>query len=85
MANYDFDYAIQILRQAIDLAEIEHDFVPLRKWVDEVEQSGREMRTIEARLNAHAGQDFLTATLQSIVDGHLEAEYEDRVSGLGGS
>jgi len=30
MANYNFDYTIQILRQAIDFAEILHDFVPLR-------------------------------------------------------
>jgi len=28
MANYDFDYTIQILRQAIDFAEIEQDFAP---------------------------------------------------------
>ena len=39
MACYDFDYAMQMLRQSINLAEIEHDFVPLRKWANEVEQS----------------------------------------------
>jgi hypothetical protein len=59
MACYDFDYAMQILRQAIDYAEIEHDFVPLRKCVNEVEQSGHEAKTIEAMLNTPAGQDFL--------------------------
>jgi hypothetical protein len=43
MAFYDFDYAMQILRQAIDFAEIEHDFVPLRKWVNEVARSDHEI------------------------------------------
>ena len=51
MACYDFDYAIQLLRQAIDFAEIEHDFVPLRKWVNEVEQSGHELEAMDGRLN----------------------------------
>jgi hypothetical protein len=36
MACYDFYYAVQLLRQAVDFAEIEHDFVPLRKRVNEV-------------------------------------------------
>jgi hypothetical protein len=31
MACYNFDNAILLLRQAVDFAEIEHDFVPLRK------------------------------------------------------
>jgi hypothetical protein len=34
MACYDMDYALQRLRDAIDFAEIEHDFVPLRKWAN---------------------------------------------------
>jgi hypothetical protein len=74
MACYDFDYAVQLLRQAIDFAEIEHDFVPLRKWVNEVEQSGHEAQAIETRLNAPAGQDFLLATLQPIAAGSLSPE-----------
>jgi hypothetical protein len=40
MACYDFDYAIRSLRQAIVFAEIEHDFIPLRKWANEVEHPG---------------------------------------------
>jgi hypothetical protein len=36
MACHDLNYAILLLRQAIDFAEIKHDFVPLRKWVNEV-------------------------------------------------
>lgn len=74
MAYYDFDYAMQLLRQAIDFAEIECDFAPLRKWVNEVEQSGHETKAIEARLNAHAGQDFLLAILQSVTGGSLSPE-----------
>ena len=111
MACYDFDYVMQMLRQAVVFAEVEHDFAPLRKWVNEIAQSGREKRTIETRLNANAGQEFLLAPLQAIAvrslapeearkflatsepapgesinteDGHLEADYEDRVSGLEG-
>ena len=40
MASYDFDYAIELLRQAIDFAEIERDFIPLRKWANKVKLSG---------------------------------------------
>ena len=74
MACYDFDYAMQILRQAIDFAEIEHEFVPLRKWVNEVEQSGHEMEAMEVRLNQPAGQDFLMRTLQSVATGTISPE-----------
>ena len=66
MACYDFDYAIQILRQAIDFAEIEHDFVPLRKWVNEVDDSYNRLGAIETRLNQPSGQDVLMANLQSV-------------------
>ena len=69
MACYDFDYAMLILRQAIDFAMNEHDFIPLRKWVNEVEQSGQEMRAMEARLNCSTGQEVLMATLQSVTAG----------------
>ena len=71
---YDFDYTILILRQAIDVAEIEHDFVPLRKWVNEVELSGHDMGAMDGRLNLQAGQDFLMATLQSVADGSASPE-----------
>jgi len=74
MACYDFDYAILLLRQAIDFAEIEHDFVPLRKWVNEVELSGHEAQAIETRLNAPAGQIFLLATLQAVAVGSLSSD-----------
>jgi hypothetical protein len=74
MTSYDFDYTILILRQAIDFAEVEHDFVPLRKWVNEVEQSGHDMGAMDGRLNLHAGQDILMATLQSITGGSVSSE-----------
>jgi hypothetical protein len=74
MACYDFDYAMQLLRQSIDLAEIEHDFVPLRKWANEVEQSGYEIKTIETRLNHPANQGLLLITLQSVAAGMLLPE-----------
>lgn len=71
MACYDFDYAIHLLRQAIDFAEIEHDFVPLRKWVNEVEWSGHELEEMDNRLNHSGGQDVLLATLQTVASGAL--------------
>jgi hypothetical protein len=74
MACYDFDYAVQLLRQAVDFAEIEHDFAPLRKWVNDVEQSGHETESIDARLNLPAGQDIIMATLQSVASGSLSPE-----------
>jgi hypothetical protein len=74
MTSYDFDYTILILRQAIDFAEIEHDFVPLRKWVNEVEQSGHDMGAVDGRLNFPAGQDVLMATLQSVAAGSVSPE-----------
>ena len=66
MSSYDFDYTILILRQAIDFAEIERDFVPLRKWVNEVEDSCHELEATETRLNQPAGQNVLMAILQSV-------------------
>jgi hypothetical protein len=74
MASYDFDYTILILRQAIDIAEIEHDFVPLRKWVNEVEQSGHELGVMDGRLNISTGQDVLLAILQSVAAGSISSE-----------
>lgn len=74
MASYDFNYTILILRQAIDLAEIEHDFAPLRKWVNEVDVSGNEMGAIETRLNQPTGQDFLMTILQSVADRSVSPE-----------
>jgi hypothetical protein len=74
MACYDFDYAMLILRQAIDFAEIEHDFVPLRKWVNEVEDSCNRLEAIETRLNQPAGRDVLMATLQSVAAEEISPE-----------
>lgn len=51
MACYDLDYAIQRPRQPIDFAEIEHDFVPLRKMENEVEASGHELEAMNGRLD----------------------------------
>ena len=74
MACYDFEYAMQMLRQSIDFAETEHDFVPLRKWADEVEKSCHGLEAIEARLNHPVGQDFLLIILQSVAAGVLSPE-----------
>ena len=68
MASFDFDYAIESLRQAVDFAEIERDFVPLRKLVNEIEQSGHDLGAMDGRLNLPAGRDVLMATLQSVAD-----------------
>ena len=78
MACYDFDYAMQMFRQSIDLAEIEHDFVPLRKWANEVERSCHGLEVIEARLNRPTGQDFLLVTLQSVAAGMFSPEEASR-------
>jgi hypothetical protein len=72
--SYNFDYTILFLSQAIDSAEIERDFVPLRKWVNEVEQSGHEMGDMNGRLNLDAGKDILMATLQSVAAGSVSPE-----------
>ena len=74
MASYDFDYAIESLRQATDFAEIERDFVPLRKLVNEVEQSGHDLGAMDGRLNLPAGRDVLMATLQSVADRSVSPE-----------
>ena len=66
MACYDFDYTIQMLRQAIDFAEIEHDFILLRKWVNEVEQSGHDLEVMDNRLNFRASQEVLIMKQQSV-------------------
>jgi hypothetical protein len=74
MACYDIDTAMLILRQSIDFAEIERDFVPLRKWANEVESSCHGLEAIEARLDGPAGQDFLLVTLQSVAAGSVSTE-----------
>lgn len=74
MACYDFNYTVQLLRHAVDFAEIEHDFAPLRKLVNEVEESGHEAKAIETRLNIPAGQDIIMAILQSVASGLLSPE-----------
>jgi hypothetical protein len=74
LASYDFDYAIESLRQAVNFAEIERDFVPLRKLVNKVEQSGHEMGAMDGRLNLPPGQDIMMATLQSVAAGSVSPE-----------
>jgi hypothetical protein len=74
MACYDFDYAVHILRQAIDFAEIERDYVPARKWANEVERSGHELESVDIRPNSAAGQNFLLASLQSVATAALSPE-----------
>lgn len=78
MAYYDFDYTMQILRQAIDFAETERDFVPLRKWANEVEKSSCEMKAIASWLNHPAGKDFLLVILQWVAAGSLSPEEASR-------
>ena len=74
MSSYNFDYTILILRQAIDFAEIEGDFAPLRNWVNEVEESGHELGAMEGRLSLPAGQEVLMAALQSVATGIVSPE-----------
>jgi hypothetical protein len=74
MASYEFNYTVQLLRQAIAFAEVEHDFGPLRRWTNEIELSGSEMKAVGARLNQSAWQDFLLITLQSVAVGSLSPE-----------
>ena len=69
-----FFYAIRSLRQAIDFAEIELDFIPLRKWVNEVERSGHELEEMDNRLNHSVGLDVLLATLQTVAAGSVSPE-----------
>lgn len=74
MACYDFDYAVRGLRQAIDFAEIEGDFVPLRKWAREIELSGHELEASEDRFFSPSGQVYLADTLVSVACGALSAK-----------
>jgi hypothetical protein len=74
MATYDFDYALWMLRQAIDFAEMEQDFVPLRKWTNKLEQSSQELEAIRNRLTLPAGQQILLATLQSASEGAISPD-----------
>jgi hypothetical protein len=74
VASYDFDYSIELLRQAIDFSEIERDFIPLRKWVNEVEQSGHDLGAMDGRLNLPAGQEILLSILNSVAAGSVSPE-----------
>lgn len=74
MATYDFDFAMQMLRHAVDFAEIEKDFIPLRKWANEVEASGHELDMLDWRLDVPANQKVLMAILQSVAAGSVSPE-----------
>lgn len=74
MTCYNFDYAMQMLRQAINFAETEQDFVALRRWANEIEESCHGLEAIETRLNRSSGQDFLLITLQSVADSVFSPE-----------
>ncbi len=74
MACYEMDYALQRLRHAIDFAEIEHDFIPLRKMANEVELSCREFEAVESRLKNAAGRDFIMTILQSVAANSLPSD-----------
>ena len=74
MACYELDYALERLRSAIDFAEMERDFVPVRIMANEVENSCREYLAVETRLNQHASRNVLMATLQSVEAGSLSPE-----------
>ncbi len=39
MTVYDLEHILAMLRDATDFAEIEKDFVPLRKWLIELEKA----------------------------------------------
>jgi pantothenate kinase len=69
MAGYDFDYAIESLRQAVDFAEVERDFVPLRKLVNEVERSGQELEAIENSFTSTSGSEILLSILKEVSTG----------------
>ncbi len=74
MTSYDFDSSIESLRQAVDFAEIEGDFVPLRKWANEVAQSGHELGAMDGRLNRLAGKEALITILQPVACGAASPE-----------
>jgi hypothetical protein len=74
MGCYDFEYAMRMLCQSIDFAETEHDFVPLRKWAVEVEESCYGMNEIVTRLNHPVDQNVLLTTLQLVAAGSLSPE-----------
>ena len=44
MTTYDFQYAIRMLKDAIDFAQAEGDFAPVRKWSMAVEAAGVELQ-----------------------------------------
>jgi hypothetical protein len=74
MASYDFDYTILKLRQAVDFAELENDFVPLRKWTSEVEYSWQELEAIESSFTSTSGSEILLSILKEVSTGALLPE-----------
>ncbi len=74
MATQDFAYIVWMLRQAIDFAEMEQDFVPLRKWANKVERTGQEFEALENRLTLPAGENVLMNTLRAVSMGQIKPE-----------
>jgi hypothetical protein len=44
----DLDYIAKMLRQAVDFAEAEGDFKPVRRWINELEKTINEPPTTRA-------------------------------------
>ena len=62
-ATFEIEYALACLRDAIDLAYIEGDFAPARRWVNEIE------KTYYADLKTHVNKP-ITAFIQERMVNH---------------
>jgi hypothetical protein len=78
MACYDIDHALFRLRDAIDFAEMEQDYIPARLWAYRLEQSIKELKAVQARLNDTDRQDFLLTALQATAACGLSPEEASR-------
>lgn len=60
MANttptYDLNYALSCMRDAIDYAEMDGDFQPARKWLNELEKSIKSSMSVSAEQESTAAE-----------------------------
>jgi hypothetical protein len=65
-ALYDPHYAVKMLRQAIDHAEAEGDFIPVRKWAGEIENIMIELEKEAYRIDQIGYAKLMLKTLKPL-------------------
>ncbi len=89
--SYDFNHAVNMLKQAVDFAEAEGDFTQARVWAGRVEEAGNELKAEIKNLDegarlmhsfATGGESKLLKDWQELDD--MKCDWDKQVTELRG-